>query len=188
MDLREMGCDDGRWLIHVNTTNTHSGGQVEELTLRLVLQMVIFHVERHPNVTWYEQCVAFNMFPTKLHELTYRVLGMAMMYGLPLLMIIISYACIIAEIFRRYQLSLDGTLPCSASVSSHILFLALFIYCSVPAFLSWPLFTYKYIYLLIYNCLSYHLYTRARTHTHSKRANFSPYTPTVTSDIAKIQK
>jgi hypothetical protein len=74
-----------------------------------VLQVVIFHVERHPNVTWYEQCVAFNMFPTKMHELTYRVLGMVMMYGLPLVVIIISYACILAEIFRRYQLSPDGT-------------------------------------------------------------------------------
>jgi gonadotropin-releasing hormone receptor len=75
-----------------------------------LLQVVIFHVERHPNVTWYEQCVAFNMFPTKLHELTYRVLGMIMMYALPLVVIIISYACIIAEIFRRYQLSPDGKL------------------------------------------------------------------------------
>jgi hypothetical protein len=89
-----------------------------------VLQIVIFHVERHPNVTWYEQCVAFNMFPTKLHELSYRVLGMAMMYGLPLVVIIISYACIIAEIFRRYQLSPDGTLPCSSELPSRTLFLA----------------------------------------------------------------
>jgi hypothetical protein len=31
-------------------------------------------------------------------------------------------------------------------------------------------------------------FTVLHTHTHSKRANFSPYTPTVTSDIAKIQK
>jgi hypothetical protein len=74
-----------------------------------VLQVVIFHVERHPNVTWYEQCVAFNMFPTKTYEMTYRILGMIMMYGLPLVLITISYACIIAEIFRRYQLSPDGT-------------------------------------------------------------------------------
>jgi hypothetical protein len=129
--------------------------------------MVIFHVERHPNVTWYEQCVAFNMFPTKLHELTYRVLGMVMMYGLPLVVIIISYACIIAEIFRRYQLSLDGTLPCSAAVPSHTLLLALFIYCFVSAFPSSSLFAYRYIYLLIFNCLSYHLHTH--THTVSTR-------------------
>jgi gonadotropin-releasing hormone receptor len=78
-------------------------------TRRNLLQVVIFHVERHPNVTWYEQCVEFNMFPTKLHQLTYRVLGMIMMYGLPLVVIIISYACILAEIFRRYKLSPDGT-------------------------------------------------------------------------------
>ncbi|XP_023723720.1 gonadotropin-releasing hormone receptor isoform X2 [Cryptotermes secundus] len=85
-------------------------------TLCSTPQMVIFHVERHPNVTWYEQCVAFNMFPTKLHELTYRVLGMAMMYGLPLVVIIISYACIIAEIFRRYQLSQDDSFRRSSLV------------------------------------------------------------------------
>jgi hypothetical protein len=85
-------------------------------TLCSVPQVVIFHVERHPNVTWYEQCVAFNMFPTKLHELTYRVLGMIMMYGLPLVVIIISYACIIAEIFRRYQLSPDDSFRRSSLV------------------------------------------------------------------------
>ena len=96
-----------------------------------MLQVVIFHVERHPNVTWYEQCVAFNMFPTKLHELTYRVLGMIMMYGLPLVVIIISYACIIAEIFRRYQLSPDGRLPVVRAA-----LLALFICCFVSLFIA----------------------------------------------------
>jgi hypothetical protein len=96
-----------------------------------VLQVVIFHVERHPTVTWYEQCVAFNMFPTKLHELTYRVLGMIMMYGLPLVVIIISYACILAEIFRRYQLSPDGTPFCALPFS-----LYLFIYLLLCYFVS----------------------------------------------------
>jgi hypothetical protein len=92
-----------------------------------VLQVVIFHVERHPKFTWYEQCVAFNMFPTQLHELTYRVLGMIMMYGLPLVVIIISYACILAEIFRRYQLSPDGALFHTLSCLLY-LFIYLFIY------------------------------------------------------------
>jgi gonadotropin-releasing hormone receptor len=91
----------------------------------MLLQVVIFHVERHPNVTWYEQCVAFNMFPTKLHELTYRVLGMVMMYGLPLVVIITSYACILAEIFRRYQLSPDGTQPAQRPPLSSAVFLKL---------------------------------------------------------------
>jgi len=95
-----------------------------------VLQVVIFHVERHPKVTWYEQCVAFNMFPTKLHEMTYLALGMIMMYGLPLVVIIISYACILAEIFRRYQLSPDGTLFSTLCFS-----LYLYIYCFVSLFL-----------------------------------------------------
>lgn len=149
----DAGCEDGGWPIYLNTISREHEGP-------LVLQMVIFHVERHPNVTWYEQCVAFNMFPTKLHELTYRVLGMAMMYGLPLVVIIISYACIIAEIFRRYQLSQDGTLPCStAAVPSQALLLALFICCFVSAFLSPSFFTYLLTYLFLAICTHTHTHT-----------------------------
>ncbi|XP_046661780.1 adipokinetic hormone/corazonin-related peptide receptor variant I-like isoform X2 [Homalodisca vitripennis] len=66
-------------------------------------QAWIFHVESHPNVTWYEQCVHFNFFPSPSHELAYFFFGMIMMYGLPLLVIIFSYASILAEIYRRSQ-------------------------------------------------------------------------------------
>jgi hypothetical protein len=121
MDARLMGCEDA-----YTRTARNLVDRLQNHVTCPVLQIVIFHVERHPNVTWYEQCVAFNMFPTKLHELSYRVLGMAMMYGLPLVVIIISYACIIAEIFRRYQLSLDGTLPWTSAIPSRTLFLAVF--------------------------------------------------------------
>ncbi|KAJ8963386.1 hypothetical protein NQ318_018863 [Aromia moschata] len=64
-------------------------------------QMAIFHVEAHPNITWYYQCVTYNVFPSYAHELTYYVFGMVMMYALPLLVIIYSYASILIEIFRR---------------------------------------------------------------------------------------
>ncbi|XP_059486559.1 adipokinetic hormone/corazonin-related peptide receptor variant I-like isoform X2 [Neocloeon triangulifer] len=64
-------------------------------------QIIIFHVEPHPKHTWYQQCVTFNAFPSERHEIAYAAFGMIMMYGLPLVVILFSYASIIAEIFRR---------------------------------------------------------------------------------------
>jgi gonadotropin-releasing hormone receptor len=65
------------------------------------LQMVVFHVESHPNITWYLQCVTYNVFPTYAHELAYLLFSMIMMYALPLTVIIFSYAAILTEICRR---------------------------------------------------------------------------------------
>ncbi|XP_049827018.1 adipokinetic hormone/corazonin-related peptide receptor variant I-like isoform X4 [Schistocerca gregaria] len=64
-------------------------------------QMFVFHVESHPNVTWYRQCVSYNSFPSKLSEYSYLGFGMLMMYGLPLAVIIFSYTSILGEIYRR---------------------------------------------------------------------------------------
>ncbi|KAH1006159.1 hypothetical protein HUJ05_006923 [Dendroctonus ponderosae] len=36
-------------------------------------QMIIFHVEHHPNITTYRQCVTYHSFRTPLHELIYSV-------------------------------------------------------------------------------------------------------------------
>lgn len=66
-----------------------------------VPQMVVFHVESHPNITWYKQCVTYNVFPTYASELAYMLFGMIMMYAFPLLIIIYSYASILMEIFKR---------------------------------------------------------------------------------------
>ncbi|CAH0550375.1 unnamed protein product [Brassicogethes aeneus] len=66
-------------------------------------QMIVFHVETHPNITWYKQCVSFNVFPSYTHELMYNLFGMVMMYVFPLLVIIYSYASILMEIFRRMR-------------------------------------------------------------------------------------
>jgi gonadotropin-releasing hormone receptor len=63
--------------------------------------MVVFHVESHPNITWYLQCVTYNVFPTYAHELAYLLFSMIMMYALPLTVIIFSYAAILTEICRR---------------------------------------------------------------------------------------
>ncbi|ENN77671.1 hypothetical protein HUJ04_013458 [Dendroctonus ponderosae] len=64
-------------------------------------QMIIFHVEHHPNITTYRQCVTYHSFRTPLHELIYSVSGMVIMYAFPLAVIIFSYASILWEIFRK---------------------------------------------------------------------------------------
>ncbi|KAF7270171.1 adipokinetic hormone/corazonin-related peptide receptor variant I-like [Rhynchophorus ferrugineus] len=64
-------------------------------------QMFLFHVEHHPNITWYKQCVTYHSFPSYAHELAYSVSGMILMYAFPLAVIIFCYASILLEIFRR---------------------------------------------------------------------------------------
>ncbi|KAG8230930.1 hypothetical protein J437_LFUL002963 [Ladona fulva] len=64
-------------------------------------QSVVFHVEYHPNITWYAQCVTYHAFPSPTYELTYSLFGMVMMYAFPLLVITFAYTSILAEIFRR---------------------------------------------------------------------------------------
>ncbi|XP_043483307.1 gonadotropin-releasing hormone II receptor-like isoform X1 [Leptopilina heterotoma] len=64
-------------------------------------QMIVFHVENHPNFTWYQQCITFNTFPSSTHELTYSLFGMLMMYWVPLTVIIYTYTSILIEIYKR---------------------------------------------------------------------------------------
>ncbi|XP_076661102.1 adipokinetic hormone receptor isoform X2 [Halictus rubicundus] len=68
-------------------------------------QMVVFHLETHPNISWYSQCVTFNTFPTYTHEITYSLFGMVMMYWLPLIVIIYTYTNILLEICKRSKKS-----------------------------------------------------------------------------------
>lgn len=70
--------------------------------------MIIFHVESHPNVTSYKQCVAYNIFPSYTHELLYVFFGMAMMYALPLAVIIYSYASILKVIIHKTRNPVGG--------------------------------------------------------------------------------
>nr|CAD7455807.1 unnamed protein product [Timema tahoe] len=72
-------------------------------------QIVLFHVEPHSKVSWYAQCVTFHSFPSKTQELTYLVFGMAMMYGIPLLVIIFTYVSILLEIYRRSRQTTTDT-------------------------------------------------------------------------------
>ena len=62
---------------------------------------MIFHVENHPQVTWFEQCVTFHFFPTPSHELAYNLFNILSIYVLPLLVIIVCYSMILWEISRK---------------------------------------------------------------------------------------
>ncbi|XP_030765127.1 gonadotropin-releasing hormone receptor-like [Sitophilus oryzae] len=64
-------------------------------------QIFLFHVEVHPKIDWYHQCVTYHSYPSYAHELAYNIFGMVMMYSFPLTVIIFSYASILLEIFRR---------------------------------------------------------------------------------------
>lgn len=73
-----------------------------------VPQSFIFHVEHHPNVTDYVQCVTFNSFSNELYHKMYSILGGSLMYVLPLLIIIFCYASIYVELYRRSKTCLQG--------------------------------------------------------------------------------
>ena len=67
----------------------------------MYFQSVIFHVEYHPKFPWFTQCVTFNFFPTPAHELAYNLFNLITVYGLPLLVIIISYTLILWEMTKK---------------------------------------------------------------------------------------
>lgn len=74
-----------------------------------VPQAVIFHVEDHPNITWYQQCVTYNFFEETWHEVAYSMIGMILMYALPLIIIVFCYASIYIELYRKSKTSITGT-------------------------------------------------------------------------------
>lgn len=64
-------------------------------------QMLVFHLETHPNYTCYTQCITFNFFPSYVHEVSYTLFGMLIMYWFPLVVIFYTYSSIFMEICRR---------------------------------------------------------------------------------------
>ncbi|XP_069985962.1 adipokinetic hormone/corazonin-related peptide receptor variant I isoform X2 [Penaeus vannamei] len=73
-------------------------------------QVVIFHVEKHPDFTFYVQCVTFNFYPSSHHEMVYHIFCLVMLYVAPLSIIIISYGAIVITIFQKSRLSDDTTI------------------------------------------------------------------------------
>ncbi|KAI5711308.1 hypothetical protein M8J76_000956 [Diaphorina citri] len=70
-------------------------------TLCSAPQIYVFHVEKHPHVANFTQCVTFHSFPSRGYEIAYNYFGMIMMYCLPLVAIIYCYAAILVEIYQR---------------------------------------------------------------------------------------
>ncbi|KAG5333014.1 GNRR2 protein, partial [Acromyrmex heyeri] len=64
-------------------------------------QMLVFHLETHPNHTCYTQCITFNIFPSYVHEVFYNLFSMVVMYWCPLIVIFYTYTSIFMEICRR---------------------------------------------------------------------------------------
>ncbi len=71
--------------------------------LSIVFQSVIFHVEHHPHYPWFADCVTFNFFPTPSHELAYNLFNLVTVYGVPLLIILVSYSLILREVIKKTQ-------------------------------------------------------------------------------------
>ncbi|NP_001035354.1 adipokinetic hormone receptor [Apis mellifera] len=105
-------------------------------------QTIVFHLETHPNVTWYSQCVTFNAFPTYTHEITYSLFGMIMMYWFPLVVIIYTYTSILLEIRRRSKKSEDDKIRRSSigfltrakirTLKMTVIIIAVFFICWTP--------------------------------------------------------
>jgi len=72
------------------------------------IKAFIFHVESHPKITWYQQCVTYHFFKNELYETLYSIMGMLFMYALPLIIIIFTYASIYIEIFRKSRSTIAG--------------------------------------------------------------------------------
>ncbi|GFO14810.1 gonadotropin-releasing hormone receptor [Plakobranchus ocellatus] len=68
-------------------------------------ESVIFHVERHPQFPWFQQCVTFNFFPTPDHELAYNLFSIIALYGLPLFIITSAYCVILCRISKKSRQS-----------------------------------------------------------------------------------
>nr|CAD7401032.1 unnamed protein product [Timema poppensis] len=85
------------------------GAELRQPAFPTTRKIVLFHVEPHSKVSWYVQCVTFHSFPSKAQELAYLVFGMAMMYGIPLLVIIFTYVSILLEIYRRSRQTTTDT-------------------------------------------------------------------------------
>jgi gonadotropin-releasing hormone receptor len=64
-------------------------------------QMIVFHVKSHPDYPWYEQCVMYGSFSSRLYEFLYFLMGMIFLYILPLLVIFVTYGGIIIHLHRK---------------------------------------------------------------------------------------
>ncbi|XP_016945861.2 gonadotropin-releasing hormone receptor isoform X1 [Drosophila suzukii] len=66
-------------------------------------QAFLFHLEEHPKVKGYFQCVIFHSFRSDFEEKLYQAASMCSMYAFPLIMFIYCYGAIYLKIYRKSQ-------------------------------------------------------------------------------------
>nr|AOC38019.1 adipokinetic hormone receptor [Sarcophaga crassipalpis] len=71
-------------------------------------QAYVFHLEEHPKVKGYYQCVTFHSFASEFHKLFYNMANMCAMYACPLITFIYCYGAIYLEIYRKSQRIVKG--------------------------------------------------------------------------------
>jgi hypothetical protein len=69
----------------------------------LCLQVVVFHVVKHPKFPWYTQCTTYYSFPSQEYELAYFLFGMFFMYLGPFIIIVVLYCGIVIELIKRHK-------------------------------------------------------------------------------------
>ncbi|XP_055696278.1 adipokinetic hormone/corazonin-related peptide receptor variant I-like [Lutzomyia longipalpis] len=70
-------------------------------TLYSIPQSIIFHVQQHPEIPGFWQCVSFGSFSTPRMEAAYNLFCLTAMYFGPLAAISIAYTAIVCEISNR---------------------------------------------------------------------------------------
>ncbi|XP_037960628.1 gonadotropin-releasing hormone receptor [Teleopsis dalmanni] len=71
-------------------------------------QAYIFHLEEHPHVKGYFQCVDFHSFPNDFDKLSYNISNMFAMYAFPLTTFIFCYGAIYLEIYQKSKRVVKG--------------------------------------------------------------------------------
>lgn len=84
-------------------------------------QAFIFHVETHPNITHYEQCVTYHFFNDTFHEKIYSMMSMILMYDLPLVIIIFCYASIYIELYKKSRKCVTGVYSIHSDLTGWII-------------------------------------------------------------------
>lgn len=69
----------------------------------LIAQAFLFHLEEHPHVKGYFQCVTFHTLVTEFHNWLYQISSMCALYAFPLIAFIYCYGAIYLEIYRKNQ-------------------------------------------------------------------------------------
>ncbi|XP_045452589.1 adipokinetic hormone/corazonin-related peptide receptor variant I [Melitaea cinxia] len=70
-------------------------------------QSFIFHLDEHPDVKEYFQCVSYGSLPTEQHEIAYFLVNMILMYVAPLVSTLYCSSAALLEIIRRANTAND---------------------------------------------------------------------------------